>query len=133
MPADVQPFETRVAAPEPDALAPDGSQIRLLPVLRGGGAVHCTLPPGGVSRAVVHKSVEEIWYFLRGEGEVWRSQGGREEMARVAPGSCLTIPLGTHFQFRNTGVGPLEFFIVTMPPWPGDQEAGRVRDHWPAD
>ena len=63
----------------------------------------------------------------------WRSQGGREEVERVAPGSCLTIPLGTHFQFRNTGAAPLEFFIVTMPPWPGDQEAERVRDRWPVE
>ena len=26
--------------------------------------------------------------------------------------------------------GPLTFFIVTMPPWPGVHEAVRVKDHW---
>jgi mannose-6-phosphate isomerase-like protein (cupin superfamily) len=28
------------------------------------------------------------------------------------------------------GEEPLMFIIVTMPPWPGDQEAVRVDDHW---
>jgi mannose-6-phosphate isomerase-like protein (cupin superfamily) len=32
--------------------------------------------------------------------------------------------------FRNAGAGPLAFFIVTMPPWPGAPEAVRVKDHW---
>ena len=41
-----------------DTLAPDGSEIRLLPALAGGSMAHCTLPPGGVSKAIVHRSVE---------------------------------------------------------------------------
>ncbi len=34
-------------------------------------------------------------------------------------------------QFRNTGDEDLCFVIVTMPPWPGAEEARRVTDHWP--
>ena len=64
-------------------------------------------------------------------GELWRLQDGREEVLRVVPGLCLTIPLGVRFQFRNTGAVALEFFIVTLPPWPGDEEAFPVQDHWP--
>jgi len=98
----------------------------LLPRMKSGGLRHCTLPAGKTSLAVKHKTVEEIWYFLEGKGEVWRKHGDHEEVATVEPGISLTIPLGTHFQFRNTGSGPLCFIIVTMPPWPGPEEAARV-------
>lgn len=118
--------------PEPyDTIAPDGSEIRLLPATARASMVHCTLPAGGVSQAVAHRSVEEIWFFLEGEGQVWRSQDGVEEVTDVRPGTGLTIPLGTHFQFRGTSAAPLRFLIATMPPWPGDDEAYRVPDHWP--
>lgn len=123
-------FETRLTPENVDAIAPDGSEIRLLTRVDGGSMAHCTLPPGAVSLAVTHKTVEEVWYFLEGAGQVWRKQGDREEVAEARPGLSLSIPLGTHFQFRNTGTSPLRFVIVTMPPWPGDDEAQRVADYW---
>ena len=101
-----------------DYLAPDQSEIRLLLNTKGGGLCHCTLPPGQTSTAVTHKTVDEIWYFLQGQGEVWRKQDDQEECVTVEPGVCLTIPLGTHFQFRNTGEENLCFVIATMPPGP---------------
>ena len=125
-------FETTRVPARYDLLAPDGSEIRLLPRLSAGSMVHCTLPAGGVSLAVTHRTVDEVWYVIMGEGQVWRRQGEREETSDVGPGMSLTIPLGTHFQFRNTGAAPLCIIIVTMPPWPGADEAIRVPDHWPA-
>jgi mannose-6-phosphate isomerase-like protein (cupin superfamily) len=125
-------METRSLPDRYDAIAPDGSEIRLLPATERGSMVHCTLPPGGISKAVAHRTVEEIWFFLEGEGQVWRSRNGVAEITDVQPGVGLTIPLGTHFQFRNVGDAPLRFLIVTMPPWPGEAEAYRVPDHWPA-
>ena len=113
-----------------DYLAPDKSEIRLLLSMKGGGLCHCTLPVNGVSRAMKHKTVEEIWYFLSGEGEVWQKDTNGSKPVEVRPGTCVTIPVGTHFQFRNTGDTPLCFIISTMPPWPGPQEAERVEDHW---
>lgn len=98
--------------------APDGSEIRFLPALRGGSMVHCTLPPGLVSKAVAHRTVEEIWCFLEGEGEVWRIREGVGEEVAVSPGAALTIPLGNGFQIRNTGSAPLRLVIVTIPPGP---------------
>ena len=71
--------------------------------------------------------------MTQGRGQVWRKQGEREEVIDVGPGSSLSIPVGTHFQFRNTGWEPLCFVMCTMPPWPGPQEAVRVPDHWPVD
>jgi mannose-6-phosphate isomerase-like protein (cupin superfamily) len=125
------PFTSCTPGDVHDVLAPDGSEIRLLMQLRGGSMVHCTLPPGAVSLAVTHCTVEELWYVLDGEGELWRRQGGREEIVALRPGTAHSIPLGTHFQFRNPGRESLAFVIVTMPPWPGMDEAVRVADHWP--
>ena len=126
------PFVSQTPSERHDVLAPDGSEIRLLPQLAGGSMVHCTLPPGAVSLAVTHRTVEELWYVLAGEGLLWRQQGERQEVMPLRPGTAHTIPLGTHFQFRNPGETPLVFVIVTMPPWPGMDEGVRVADHWPA-
>ena len=116
-------FESKQVPAAYDVVAPDGSQIRLLHSLDGASVVHCTLPVGAVSIPVRHRTVEEVWFFLAGAGQVWRKQGEREQVLDVAPGVSLTIPLGTQFQFRNTGDVPLEFLITTTPPWPGEDEA----------
>lgn len=115
---------------EHDHLAPDGSEIRLLSELEGGGLCHCTLPSGKISKAFTHKSVEEIWYFLEGEGEVWLKSVDGECILKVSSGMSLTIPTGVHFQFRNVGDTALKFIIVTMPPWPGAEEAVKIEGKW---
>jgi mannose-6-phosphate isomerase-like protein (cupin superfamily) len=48
----------------------------------------------------------------------------------VDAGVCVTIPLGTHFQFRSFGDEPLAALGVTMPPWPGPGEAYEVEGKW---
>ena len=123
-------FETKKLPGEYNYLALDGSEIRLLPEMKGGGLSHCTVPPQGIPQAVTHNTIEEIWYFIQGQGKVWRKQGDREEVVDAGPGTCLTIPTGTHFQFRNTGQEPLRFIIATMPTWPGEDEAVRVENYW---
>lgn len=115
-------FETRPLPQELNDLAPDGSEIRQLPDTNFGGLAHCTLPPESVSKPVYHKTVEEIWYFLEGQGQVWRKQDDREEVVDVHAGTSLTIPVGTYFQFRNTGKEPLRFVITSMPSRPGKDE-----------
>jgi mannose-6-phosphate isomerase-like protein (cupin superfamily) len=116
-------FESNRVKAKYDLLAPDGSEIRLLHSLSGASVAHCALPVGGLSIPVTHRTVEEVWFFLSGVGQVWRKQGEREQVLAVQPGVSLTIPLGAHFQFRNTGDAPLEFLIATTPPWPGEDEA----------
>jgi mannose-6-phosphate isomerase-like protein (cupin superfamily) len=123
-------IETKQLPASADYLAPDGSEIRLLPSMRGGGMCHCTLPPGKVSSAVKHQTVEEIWYFIEGHGQVWRKLGEQESETDVCAGVSLTIPVSTHFQFRNPGPEPLRFLIATMLPWPGPEEAVPVQNHW---
>lgn len=93
---------------------------------------HFTLGPGQISRAVAHRTVEEVWYFLSGQGRMWRRQGAAEAVVEVAPGVSLALPLGTHFQLRNDGAEPLAAVAVTMPPWPGEDEAYLVEGRWRA-
>jgi mannose-6-phosphate isomerase-like protein (cupin superfamily) len=105
------------------AAAPDGSLVRVLLGLAGGGMARFELGAGRASLAVRHRTVEEIWYVVAGRGEMWRSQDGLAEVVSIGPGTCLTIPLGTAFQFRSLGGDSLSVVAVTMPPWPGDDEA----------
>jgi mannose-6-phosphate isomerase-like protein (cupin superfamily) len=113
-----------------DCVAADGSDVRILLGLSGGGMAHFELAPRMTSVAVAHRTVEEIWYILTGHGEMWRKQGDREEIVPLEPGICITIPLGTHFQFRAIGDAPLAAVAVTMPPWPGSNEAILVKGKW---
>jgi mannose-6-phosphate isomerase-like protein (cupin superfamily) len=74
--------------------------------------------------------VDELWYVISGTGEVWRKLGSREEVVEVGPGWSLSLPVGTHFQFRCTGEAALCLLIATTPPWPGDDEATPQSGHW---
>jgi mannose-6-phosphate isomerase-like protein (cupin superfamily) len=123
-------FETRTLGAAPDAVAPDGTAVRLLAALSGGSFAHFELPAGAISHAVVHRTVEEIWWFVAGRGALWRRSGELEEVVAVGPGVCATIPLGTKFQFRASAEAPLAFVAVTMPPWPGGGEAEVVEGKW---
>jgi len=126
----VHSFDSMKLPLERTEVAPDGSEVRLLLVLAAGGMAHFQLAPGETSRATMHRTVEEIWYFLGGRGEMWREQEGRAEIVEVSPGVCLTLPLGTRFQFRSFGGESLAAIGATMPPWPGEGEAIEVRGPW---
>ncbi len=125
-------FATMRLPMDKDDVAPDGSDVRVLFGLENGGMAHFELAPSQTSKAVRHKTVEEIWLVLGGRGEMWRKQGDREEIVPLERGVCLTIPLGTQFQFRSFGYKPLSAVGVTMPPWPGPDEAVRAEGHWKA-
>ena len=126
------PFDTKQAGAAPDAVAPDGSEVRVLCRVERGSMAQFALPPGAVSRAVAHHAVEELWCFIAGRGRMWRRCGGEEAVAEVGPGTSVSIPAGTHFQFRCDGAdGPLVAVGVTMPPWPGEGEAYPVEGCWP--
>jgi mannose-6-phosphate isomerase-like protein (cupin superfamily) len=123
-------FATKKISPAPDAVAPDGSEVRLLGSLSRGSLAAFRLAPGAVSRAITHRTVEEIWYFTAGGGWMWRKLGDREEITEVAPGVSITLPTATHFQFRCDSDQPLEAVAVTMPPSPGADEAYAVTGIW---
>jgi mannose-6-phosphate isomerase-like protein (cupin superfamily) len=125
-----RPFQTKPLPANPDAVAPDGSDVRVLLHLRGGSMAHFELAAGQTSVAVRHRTVEEVWYFLRGTGEMWRKSDDDEEVVGVAPGVCVTIPLGTSFQFRANRGESLAAIGATIPPWPGAGEALIVAGPW---
>jgi mannose-6-phosphate isomerase-like protein (cupin superfamily) len=128
-----QGFDTMRRPGARDVIAPDGSDVRILLRLDGGSMAHFELAAGRTSGAVAHRTVDEIWYVLSGRGQMWRRQDDRAETAELEPGTCLSIPAGTHFQFRAAGDGPLAAVAVTMPPWPGEGEAFEVSGPWVAD
>jgi mannose-6-phosphate isomerase-like protein (cupin superfamily) len=123
-------YETKTLGDGVDATAPDGTAVRLLLSLAGGSMAHFELSAGAVSHAVTHRTVEEIWFVVSGRGAIWRRQEDVERIDPLAPGTALTIPLGTAFQFRAEGASPLAFVAITMPPWPGMDEALPAQGPW---
>ncbi|MFN4143676.1 cupin domain-containing protein [Aestuariivirga sp.] len=114
----------------PDAIAPDGSEVRILAATSRGSMAQFTLPPGAISKAVAHRTVEEVWLVTQGKGRMWRRLAEAELIVELGPGLSFAIPAGAHFQFRNDGDEPLHCVGVTMPPWPGMDEAYEVEGVW---
>lgn len=115
----------------PQAVAPDGSLVRLLVGADRGSMAHFELGAHEVSRAQRHRTVDELWFVLSGSGVMWRQQDGASSTeVEMRPGLSLSIPVGTSFQFRSTSREPLAVVGVTMPPWPGEGEAMEVVGPW---
>jgi mannose-6-phosphate isomerase-like protein (cupin superfamily) len=123
-------FVSRVRNSVPDAIAPDGSEVRILASTARGSMAEFLLPPGKTSIAVAHHTVEEVWFFTDGQGQLWRKNDEAEEIVKIHPGLSISIPIGTHFQFRNDGTENLKAIGTTMPPWPGAGEAFQVEGIW---
>jgi len=123
-------YETAWVARVTPERAPDGSTVRPLLSLRSGSMAQFELEPGGISLAVRHRSVGEIWLVVSGRGRMWRQQCEQHGIVDLIPGVCISIPAGTAFQFRCEGSEALRVAAVSMPPWPGDEEAELVPGIW---
>jgi mannose-6-phosphate isomerase-like protein (cupin superfamily) len=123
-------MQTRPFPSTPDGRSPAGAEIRHLMDGETGHMIHSTVPPGQVNRATVHATVSEFWHVLSGEGAIWRRDATGEETTVLETGVSIDIPVGTAFQYRCTGVDPLQFLCVTMPRWPGDKEATVIEGPW---
>ncbi len=121
--------ETTLAV-KPDAKSPAGADIRYLVDGPTGNMIHSTVPPGQINRATIHATVSEFWHVLEGVGQIWRKANGVEKITPLLPGTSIDIPVGTAFQYRCDGSTPLKFICISMPPWPGDQEATRLPGPW---
>ena len=104
------PYTTTLLRDHADAIAPDGSEVRLLVELSRGSLAHFTLPAR--------------------KGEMWRAQGEEEDIVTLQPGVALSIPTGCSFQFRAGENSDLEAVGVAMPPWPGEHEAAAAEGPW---
>jgi mannose-6-phosphate isomerase-like protein (cupin superfamily) len=125
-------FSTRDIASVERVFAPDGSSVRSLLSLAAGAMACFELDAGKITRAVRHRTVEEIWFVRSGAGEIWRKHDDLEETTALRAGVCISIPCATHFQFRASQHSPLSIIGVTMPPWPGEHEALFVNGAWQA-
>ncbi len=121
--------ETRLPT-MPDAKSPAGADIRFIMDGPTGNMIHSTVPAGQINRATVHKTVSEFWYVLEGVGEIWRKDNDGARVTSLVEGVSIDIPVGTAFQYRNSGSVPLKFICISMPPWPGDAEASHLVGAW---
>jgi mannose-6-phosphate isomerase-like protein (cupin superfamily) len=120
---------------ERSAVAPDGSDVRVLVSHGRASLAQFSLRPGEVTIAVRHLTVDEAWFVVSGRGSIWRSDDSGSTVDALRPGVSLTIPCGTSFQFRSDDDSDLTVVGVTTPPWPLDRvEAVRaVEQHWTAN
>ncbi len=123
-------LETKRISAAADVIALDGSEVRVLCGLSRGALSMFSLGSGAVARAVAHRTIEEVWYFVAGRGRMWRKLGDQEEITEVSPGVSICIPTGTHFQFRCDGPETLTAIAAVMPPWPGEGEVYAVAGVW---
>lgn len=114
----------------PDAKSPARADIRFIMDGATGNMIHSTVPAGQINKATIHATVSEFWYILEGEGEIWRRNSDEERVTSLVVGVSIDIPVGTAFQYRNVGKVPLKFICISMPPWPGDDEATHLQGAW---
>ena len=96
----------------------DGSTIRELLGLptssaRNQSLAEATLEPGQSTQRHYHRESEEIYYLVKGAGEM-EVDGDR---ARVGPGDAILIPPGAWHEIRAAGEGPLRFLCCCAPPY----------------
>jgi mannose-6-phosphate isomerase-like protein (cupin superfamily) len=115
---------------KPDAMSPAGAEICFLMDGEGGNMIHSSVPPRQINKATVHKTVSEFLYILKGEGEIWRDNWEESSVTTLVPKTTIDIPVGTSFQYRNIGDSGLKFICISMPPWPGDEEATYIEGVW---
>ena len=94
---------------QPDAKSPAGADIRLIMDGETGNMIHSTVPPHQTNKATVHSTVSEFWYVLEGNGEIWGTDGHDSGVTSLVAGTAIDIPVGTAFQYRNTGSSDLKF------------------------
>lgn len=123
-------FDVSRVAAEPDVTATDGSGLALLARTDRASMAHGALPAGATSIAVVHQTVDELWFVVSGRAEVWRANDASARIVQVDAGASIAIPCGARFQYRTIGREPFCFIMTTIPAWPGDGEAVPVEGIW---
>ena len=111
-----------------DYVGPNGSEVRLLAASSAGGLSHVTLDSLRCSLGVRHCTVEELWFVVTGEGELWRAFGKLERIDTIRAGDSLRLAAGVRYQFR--AFVALKLIVATMPTWPGPDEAVETEGPW---
>jgi mannose-6-phosphate isomerase-like protein (cupin superfamily) len=111
-------LEVRSLAGTESFVTADGSTIRELFGLPTGGVEHqslaeATLAPGQATQRHYHRSSEEIYFVLDGDGEM--ELGGKRR--RVGAGDAIAIPPGAWHELRAQGDRPLRILCCCAPPY----------------
>jgi mannose-6-phosphate isomerase-like protein (cupin superfamily) len=101
----------------------DGSSIRELagPALgaRNQTLAEASVPPGGETTEHLHRTSEEVYFFIGGLG---RMRLGTEERD-IGAGDCVVIAPGRRHKLWNTGTEPLRLLCCCAPGYSHDDTA----------
>ena len=105
----------------PPFITKDGSTIRELMAYRNSACertslAEATLPPGAKTECHLHREVEEVYYFLEGNGRILAG----DDYLDVRPGDSVLHRPGVRHQTWNTGNIPLVFLCICAPAYEHD-------------
>ena len=86
--------------------------------LRRHSVAEVTIRPGGGSVPHYHRQAEEVYYILRGQGQMMLDG----ETRAVQPGDTVIIPPLTKHLIRNTGAEELVMVVTCAPAWSPEDE-----------
>ena len=58
----------------------------------GGSMAQFELGRNQISKAVTHRTVEEIWFFLKGRGQMWRKEADEASIVDLHPEYAELVP-----------------------------------------
>lgn len=73
---------------------------------------HVVVPPGVVIGEHVHSRTEEVYFVVRGRGEMRVG----DEVREIGPGEAVLTPLHGRHSFRPLGDEPVELIVSEMLP-----------------
>ncbi len=77
------------------------------------------VPPGQGHTRHNHPGAEEIIFVIKGEGEqMVEDEDGTPHTRKVGPGCTVFIPESRFHATQNTGVAPMQLFVVYAPHGP---------------
>jgi mannose-6-phosphate isomerase-like protein (cupin superfamily) len=94
----------------------DGSTIRELHHTQAQSLAEATLEPGQATERHYHRASEEIYFVLKGQGEM--ELDGETRFLR--PGDAVLIPPGAWHTLENNGTSELRILCTCAPPYSHD-------------
>jgi mannose-6-phosphate isomerase-like protein (cupin superfamily) len=91
----------------------DGSLIRELHHTPAQSLAEATLEPGQATERHYHRATEEIYFVVKGSGEM--EVDGRTQ--RIRPGDAVLIPPGAWHTLLNDGTSELRILCCCVPPY----------------
>jgi len=86
--------------------------------LRRHSVAEVTIRPGGGSVPHYHRQAEEVYYILRGQGQMVLDGEAR----LVGPGDAVIIPPPAQHVIHNTGAEELVMVVTCAPAWSPEDE-----------